>query len=87
MCADDEEGLLTVRTNQTNRLPGAEDIVQPLQRMLRAVGNVGAADEAFEQTYPRCEDFFFLADGAFDGDTQMGQIAVGSPPVAPNRAS
>ena len=32
------------------------DVAKPLQRELRAVGDLGAADEAFEQAYPRDEE-------------------------------
>jgi len=67
-------------------MPEPVHVAQPLQGVLRHVGQFGAADEPFEQTDPRREDFFFLADGAFDGDPEMRQAAVGRPPVALSRA-
>jgi len=64
--ADDEEGLLTEGANQTNRLTRAEDVVQPLQRVLRAVGNVGAADETLKQADACGEEILVLPNCALD---------------------
>ena len=58
-----EKGLFAGRLEQANRWLDAEDLVQPLQGVPRAVGDVGPADEGFEQPHARREQVVILADG------------------------
>ena len=65
----------------------AQDVAQPLQRVLRAVGDLGAADEPFEQTDARREDLLFLAGRAFHRDADARQAGERDLAVTLSRAS
>jgi hypothetical protein len=82
---DDEQRLFARRANQADRLAEAEDVSEPLQRQLRAVGDFGAADEPFEQSYPRDEEFLLAVRWLLDRDAYSGDARVRPRPVAPNR--
>ena len=62
MRADRKERFLARRLQQADRRDEVEDLAQPLQRVLRAVGDVAPADEGFEQPHPRREQLI-VADG------------------------
>ena len=58
--------------------------MEPLERVLRAVGDIGTADEPFEQPDPRCElaGFDVLAR-LFDGNPHARDAGVGRGSVTP----
>ena len=60
--ADGEERLLAGRLQQAERREEAKNLTEPLQRVLRAVGDVAPADEGFEQPHPGREQLI-VADG------------------------
>src|SRR5207245_4337700 len=50
---DDEQRWLALGADEADRLRFAQDLGQPLKRELRAVGNLGPADEALQQADSR----------------------------------
>ncbi len=65
----------------------AEDVAEPLQRVLRTVGDIGAADEAFEQPDACREELLLFAGGSLDRDTHPGEAGVRRRSVALSRGS
>ena len=63
------------------------DVAQPLQGVLRTVGDLGPADESFEQADACGEDLLFLSGGAFDRDANPRQAGERDLPVTLSRAS
>ncbi len=59
----------------------AEDLSEPLQRQLRAVGDFSAADEPFEQSYPRNEEFLLAVGWLLDRDAYRGTPVYGPGPL------
>jgi len=82
---DDEQHLLGERPHQAHRLMAAEHVAQPLQRVLRTVGEIGPADEAFEQTDLGGEDILLSADGSFDRHAHARDAGVRRPVAALRR--
>ena len=67
------------------RMPS--DFAEPLQRELRGVGDLRAADEAFEQAYARRQEVAVVGDGLFDRDADARNARVRRRPVALSRGS
>ncbi len=62
-------------------------VAQPLQGVLRTVGDLSPADEPFEQAYARGEGLLFLAGGAFYRDADARQAGERDLAVALSYAS
>ena len=85
--ADDEQGGLAFRLDQTCRLGDAEHLTEPLQSEVRTVGNFTAADEAFEQA-DTCREKVAVLVGPFAARNSYARDArVRGRPVALNRGS
>jgi len=88
--ADDQQRLLAERPHQTNRLRDGQHVGEPLQRVLRAVGELGPTDEPLEQAEARGEDVVLLGyrslDRPLDRDAHARDAGVRRP-VALKRGS
>ena len=81
VCADRKERLLAVRLQQAERGCEIQNLTQPLQGVLSTVGDITAADEAFEQPHPRREQLIVA-----DGHRSVRHASRARRPVAPRPA-
>ena len=86
--AGGEQRGIAHRPDETNGLRDAERLADPLQRVLGGVGDVGTADEPFEQPHAGRELLLLLVaqrGGFFDRDANARDAGVGRRTVTPAR--
>src|SRR5207302_2873935 len=72
MSGYDEERGFADGTDETERLPNAERLVEPGERVLRAVGDFRPPDQPLEEANAGAEKFLFVLYCAADRNTYPG---------------